>query len=235
MNCIVIDDENISRILLEKYIKKTESLNLLASFDSAVDAINAIEQIKNINLIFLDIEMPDMTGIEFLESREVLPQIIIVSAREEYALNAIEYEVTDYLVKPISYARFYKAVLKAKKKLEINQNNNTHSGIFIKEAGNNFKKIQYNDILWIEALENYIAIFTNNEKYTLYFTMKSIENQLPKDMFCRIHRSYIVNINKIDAIEDYNAIISKNEENINIPISKKNFDDLLTKINYLSK
>jgi DNA-binding LytR/AlgR family response regulator len=235
MDCIIIDDDKVSRLLLEKYVSKTDFLNLLASFDSAVEAINSMYQFKNIDLIFLDIEMPEMTGIEFIKSLEILPQVVIVSAREKYAIEAIEYDVIDYLLKPISYARFYKAVTKAKKKSDDEKKINKSNGVFIKETGGNFTRIKYEDILWVEALENYIAIYSLQDKYTIHFTMKSIEHQLPEEIFYRVHRSFLVNINKIEAIEDNSVVVKYQNERKYIPIAKNSKDELLKKINVITK
>ena len=125
MNCIIIDDEKVSRFLIEKFVTKTQSLNLINSYSSAIDAINAIESNNNIDIIFLDIEMPEMTGIDFIKNFTNLPQIIIISAQEKYAIDAIEYNVTDYLLKPVSYPRFLKAISKAQSKIEKEQQRNS--------------------------------------------------------------------------------------------------------------
>jgi len=235
MDCIIIDDDKVSRLLVEKYIGKTDFLNLLASFDSAVEAINNLDRYKGVDLIFLDIEMPDMTGIEFIKINENLPQVVIISAREKYAVEAIEYDVTDYLLKPISYARFFKAATKAKRKYEDERNLNKSTGVFVKETAGNFVRIKYDEIFWIEALENYIAITTSINKYTIHCTMKSIEKQLPENNFIRIHRSFIVNINKIEAIEDNSLVFTVENEKHKIPIAKNNKEELMQKINIISK
>ena len=114
MNCIIIDDDKLSRKVIQEYVERTDMLNLLAVYDSAVNAINALKKVEEeVELVFLDIEMPDMSGMEFLKNLDNYPQIIIVSAKEQYALEAFEYDVTDYLLKPVAYARFFKAIGKA--------------------------------------------------------------------------------------------------------------------------
>ena len=186
MNCIVIDDDNISRLLIEKYIAKTESLNLVDSFSSAIHAVNLLNSDAIIDLVFLDIEMPEMTGVELLRSVEELPQVIVVSAKEKYAIEAIEYEVTDYLLKPVSYARFYKAVEKALRKYRMEGEDLSDKGIFIKNNSSSLVRLRFEEILWIEALENYVVINTAENKYTIHFTMKGIINRLPARMFVRV-------------------------------------------------
>ncbi|OQX97818.1 MAG: DNA-binding response regulator [Bacteroidetes bacterium 4572_128] len=196
MNCIIIDDDKLSRRIIEEFIAKTEGLKLIASYPSAVEALNVFNKKDEINLVFLDIEMPEMTGIEFLSSFKVLPKIIIMSSKDKYAIEAFEYDVIDYLLKPVSYARFYKAVSKANFR-----ENEDNKEIFIKKSST-LIRLKYADILWIEALENYVIVNTFDNKHTIHFTMKSIATKLPANSFTRVHRSYIANTNKIAMIED---------------------------------
>jgi DNA-binding LytR/AlgR family response regulator len=236
MNCIIIDDDKVTRILFEKYIEKTEFLTLKASFSNAIDAVKIINSEEKVDLIFLDIEMPEMSGLDFIKSFEMLPQVIIISAKEKHAIEAIEYNVVDYLLKPVSYARFFKAANKAYNRHK-DQNNLplSNDGIFIKTNTSALIRLKYDDILWIEALENYIVINTFEERYTIHFTMKSILNKLPTRRFARIHRSYIVNLNKVELIED-NAIIMKVKAGDKlIPIAKSYKNNLLDNINIISK
>ncbi|GAB4298724.1 MAG: LytTR family DNA-binding domain-containing protein [Marinilabiliales bacterium] len=242
MNCIIIDDDKLSRKVIQEYVERTDLLNLLAVFESAVDAINSIPKIKEeIDLIFLDVEMPDMTGMEFLKNLDNYPQIIIVSAKEQYALEAFEYDVTDYLLKPVSYARFYKAIGKALARKEetfgfksVPVKEDTNDEIFIKK-NSTFVRLKYDDILFVEALENYIIVNTFTEKYTIHFTMKLIEKKLPAKKFKRVHRSYIVNINKIVGIEDNSIIIETKTGEKLIPIGKSYKDDLMNELNIITK
>jgi len=237
INCIVIDDEKISRLVIEKYIKKTKILNLVKTYESAIEAVNSIDEIKDIDLIFLDVEMPEMTGIEFIQHFPNLPRVIIVSAQEKYAINAIEYDVTDYILKPVNYARFVKAVERVKLSMDkdLATESNENDSLLIKETNSSYKRIKFEDILWVEALENYIMVVTAKTKYTIHFTMKSFENKLPANNFMRIHRSYIINYKKIDAIEDNEVIIIKNKTKKKFPIAKAYKDALMTKLNFISK
>jgi DNA-binding LytR/AlgR family response regulator len=234
MKCIVIDDDEITCRVLEDYVERTSFLELAGTFSNAVDAINFINSGGNIHLIFLDIEMPEMTGIEFLNTITQKPQIVIVSSREEYALEAFEYSVTDYLLKPVTYARFFKAANKALENFDKAQSLNANDEIFIKK-GNSLVKIKYSDILWVEALENYVVINSLTDKYTIHFTMKAIENQLPATFFKRVHRSFIVNIKAISSIEDNSVVIKTSEVKKFIPIGKSYRDQLLNDINLMNK
>lgn len=234
MKCIIIDDDEITCRVIEDYVKRTTFLELKASFSSAVEAINYINAGNNVNLIFLDIEMPEMTGIEFLNTITQKPQIVIVSSREKYALEAFEYNVTDYLLKPVTYARFFKAANKALENFDKNQQSNADEEIFIKK-GNSLVKIRFSDILWVEALENYVVINTDIDKFTIHFTMKAIENQLPPVYFKRVHRSFIVNIKSIFSIEDNSVVVKVHDGKKLIPIGKSYRDNLLNEINLMNK
>ena len=164
MNCIIIDDDKLSRRVIEEFIRKTDFLSLIDSYENGVDAINAFKSGKPIHLIFLDIEMPEMSGIEFLNTLKNPPQIIIVSSKEMYALEAFEYDVTDYLLKPVVYGRFLKGVDKA-----FNRYSKEHfapegkNEIFIKK-NSALIRLKYDEILWVEALENYVIVNTFNDK-----------------------------------------------------------------------
>ncbi len=232
MNCIIIDDDNLSCRVIEEFIAKTETLILLHTFTNPVDAINALEKEPEIDLIFLDIEMPEMSGIDFLDSLTIAPQIIIISSKEKYALNAFEYDVTDYLLKPIQYVRFFKAVSKAMNRYKKGRVDTKGNEIFIKHDSA-LIRLKYNDILWVEALENYIVINTYREKYTIHFTMKSIETKLPLSKFTRVHRSFIVNTNCINVIEDNGILVKTHEGTKSIPIGKSYKDKLMDDINLI--
>jgi len=234
MNCIIIDDDCFIRKITEDFVQRTESLVLLHSLPSALDAMNVLNSGDNIDLIFLDIEMPEMTGIEFLNSFNILPQVIIISSKGKYAINAFEYDVTDYILKPFSYSRFCKAVNKAAERKK-SKTQESATEIFIKH-NNSLVKLKYSDILWIEAMENYININTFTEKYTMLFTMRAIEEKLPEEKFLRIHRSYIVNVSAIHSIEDNTINIATNGVvTNNIPIAKQFKNKLLKKLNVIAK
>ena len=237
MNCIIVDDDNFSVRIIEEFVNQTEGLELLGTFTNAIEAVNWLNngEKEPVHLIFLDIEMPEMSGIEFLRALNVIPQVIIYSSQEKYALESYEYDVTDYLLKPVTYARFIKAVNRARERFERKENPVKQSTeIFIKN-NSSLVRVKYDDILWIEALENYVVVNTFKEKYTIHFTMKSISDKMPSERFMRIHRSYIVNFSKISAIEDNSVIIRTESGSRVIPIGKSYKDKLLNDINLITK
>ncbi len=235
MNCIIIDDDKLSRRVIEEFINKTENLSLLGSFSAAVEAINFLKQ-HEVDLIFLDIEMPEMTGIDFLDTLKIAPQIIIISSKGKYAINAFEYDVTDYLLKPVAYARFYKAVDKALSRHQRDGNIGSvgKDEIFIKK-NSSLVRLKYEDILWIEALENYVIFNTYNDKYTIHYTMKAAEQKLPSNKFTRVHRSYIVNTNSIKIIDDNAIIIKTIDGDKSVPIGKSYREKLMNDLNLIIK
>jgi len=231
MNCIIIEDDPLSIRIIEEFVNKTDELDLLA----AVDAINYFQKDNDVDLIFLDIELPEMDGMEFLASLSNPPQIIIVSSKDKYAIDAFDHEVTDYLVKPITYARFYKAIQRVRKRLQKDKLDRIgKEEIFIKK-NSMLVRLKYEDILWVEALENYVIFNTFNEKYTIHFTMKAIEQKLPQNKFTRVHRSYIVNTSCIDVIEDNSVLIKVHDGSKTIPIGKSYKDKLMGDINLMVK
>jgi DNA-binding LytR/AlgR family response regulator len=237
MNCIIIEDDPLSMRVVEEFVKRTDFLNLKHEFHDAVEAINTLNvSEEDIDLIFLDIEMPEMSGIEFLNTVKNPPLIIIISSQEKYALEAFEYEVTDYLLKPVTYSRFYKAVTKAQEQQKAQEatKQQENDEIFIKKE-TALVRLKYNDILWVEAMENYIVINTYKQKFTIHFTMKSIMNQLPSDIFKRVHRSYIVNIKNIDRIEDNYIIIQVDKGTKQVPIGKAYKEKFMKEINLIGK
>ncbi len=236
MNCIIIEDDKLSLRIIEEFVNKTAELNLVESYNNAVDAINTINRDSNIQLIFLDVELPDMSGMEFLDSLDINPQVIIISSKDKYAVDAFNHEVTDYLVKPINYARFYKAIERARKRHQV-RNGLDRIGkdeIFIKK-NSTLVRLRYDEILWVEALENYVIFNTFDDKFTIHFTMKAIEQKLPTDKFTRVHRSYIVNTGSIEVIEDNSVLIRIQDGTKTIPIGKSYKDKLMGDINLMVK
>lgn len=230
MRCIVVDDDELSRSVIEDLINETESLELIKSCEDAVEAFKVIKE-EHIDLVFLDIEMPKMDGLEMLRTLSPLPQVILVTAHEKYAVESYEYDVTDFLHKPISLARFMKAVDKAYNRFENNRASITSQDktIFIK-ADSRLVQINTEDILYIEALGNYMRIYTSgDQKYTILSTMKDIISKLSSEDFVRVHRSFIVRLDKIKTIED-NYIVINNKQ---INIGKAYKDDLTQKLNLL--
>ncbi len=233
MKCIVIDDDKLIHIQIKKFAEKIKDCQVVGTFTSAEEALQDID-VNDVDLIFLDIEMPGMSGLEFLSALKSYPAVVIVSAKDKYAVEAFDYEVDDYLLKPLDYARFVKAVERVKEKLnQFKFSRVEGDAVFIKESASVFKKIFYDEIYWIEALENYITIYTERGRHTIHFTMKAIEKVLPPDRFMRIHRSFIVNISKIDAIEDNYAVVFYRGQKKTLTIAKTYKDELLRRLNII--
>lgn len=217
MRCIVVDDEQIGREGIADYITNIDSLKLVGLCKNAIEASNLLNAVQ-VDLIFLDIQMPKMNGLEFLRTLEKPPLIIICTAYPSYALEGYDLNVWDYLVKPITYQRFLKAVNKAQKQhLLINANKeNFEDDFFFIKSDQKFIKILKNDILYIEAVENYINIYCTEKKYLSLISLKKIKTELPENQFVQTHRSYIVNLSKVNSIDGNQIIIQKNK----IPISR---------------
>jgi DNA-binding LytR/AlgR family response regulator len=191
MNCIICAGKNSSQ-LIEEFVGKSSSLNLIATLTDSGSAVELLSKRQDIDLIFLDIDLPEMDIYDFINSFDHQANIIIVSTDDKDALRAFEFNIVDYLLKPLSYSRFCKAVDKAIRyyaKKEVS--NSDAAEIFIKK-GSTLVKLKINDIIYIEALENYVTLYTKKEKFTIHFTMKAIEYQLPSGIFFRVHRSFFL-------------------------------------------
>lgn len=229
LTCLIIDDEPLARKGMEKFVQRTPDLELFESCDSAQTALDILEQ-NPIDILFLDIHMPGMTGLALLEKLNPKPATIITTAYPNYALKGFELDVMDYLVKPIPFERFEKAVAKTKeflflKKLKQEKPNASHTYFFIKCEGR-YEKIFYDDLLYVEALQNYVVIYTDIKKYISYLTLKSVEEYLPSDKFLKVQKSNIVSIEKIENIEG--RIIKIQDRQIRI--SKKNKEEVVQRI-----
>lgn len=202
MKCLIVDDDELSRSVVEDLVNETEFLQLEKSCETAVEAFNILKK-GEIDLVFLDIEMPKMSGLELLKNLTTLPQVILITAHSEYALESYEYDVTDYIIKPVSQARFLKAIDKAKERIENTANDESEGSktIFVR-AGSRLVQLNTEEILYIEALGNYVNIHTEDKRYTVHITMKEVSTKLPANEFIRVHRSYIVRLDKIESIED---------------------------------
>ncbi|MBN2632558.1 MAG: response regulator transcription factor [Bacteroidales bacterium] len=235
MNCIIVDDDKLSCKLLEGYVMKSTSLNLIGSYSDSIEARNVITERKDVDLIILDIEMPELNGFDFIKSLDSPPNIIIVTSGEGYALRAFDFNVVDYLLKPVTYGRFCKAIDKTIKYYSRKEISNTgDEEIFIKK-GSSLVKLKLKDIIYIEALENYVTLVTSDDKFTIHFTMKAIENQLPSGVFIRVHRSYIINKSMIQAIKESNLELTVGKTLKNIPVGKSFREDLLNDINVMAR
>lgn len=233
IQCMIIDDEPVAVSILESYIAKTPFLSLVAKCHGAVEAMR-IMQHEKADLLFLDIQMPDITGIEFSRSLGDSVRIIFTTAYEKYALEGFKVNALDYLLKPFDYHEFLKAALKAKEWFDL-KNNQTESPAVQKESllvNVEYKliKIDLKDILYIEGLKDYVKIFTEggSKPILTLMTLKNLEEQLPDSQFMRVHRSYIISLNKIKAIERSGVLIDKEL----IPVAdkyKETFNEYLSK------
>jgi len=235
MNCIIVDDDLITCKILEGYVNKSTALNLIGTFSDSVAARDIMTKRKDIDLIFLDIQMPEMNGFDFIRSLDFPPNIIIVSSAEEFALKAFDFNVVDYLLKPVSYGRFCKAIDKTIR--YFTRKEITNSGdeeIFIKK-GSSLVKLKLTEIIYIEALENYVTLNTNDDKFTIHFTMKAIESQLPSGVYIRVHRSYIINKSMIQTIKENSLDLIVGGIVKSIPVGKSFRDSLLNDINVMAR
>jgi DNA-binding LytR/AlgR family response regulator len=205
LNCIIVDDEPVARKLLEEYIEDVDFFQLIGKAENPVKA-NVLLNNNKVDIIFLDINMPKMSGIQFLRTSASLPPTILTTAYTEYAIEGFELDVLDYLVKPFSFERFLKACNKAKEYFELQNNfsekksSEEHSYFFAKCNGK-IEKIFYDELLYVEAMLNYVVLHTEERKLIVYLTIKGITEQLPTDIFLKVHKSAIININKIKSIE----------------------------------
>ena len=208
IRCLVVDDEPLALDILEDYISKVPFLELVKTTTSAIEGLSLVQN-GDIDLVFLDVQMPELTGLQFLKIMNGKCDVILTTAYSEYALEGYELDVTDYLLKPIAFDRFYKAaqkVLQQKQNssplplAETQVNHNPHNFIFVKTE-HKIQRIYMDDILYIEGLKDYISIFTKSERVITLQNMKKMEDSLPAGRFIRVHKSYIVALDKIDSIE----------------------------------
>ncbi|MCP3929348.1 MAG: response regulator transcription factor [Bacteroidetes bacterium] len=235
MNVIIVDDEPLAQDILETYIEKMPELNLVEKCSNALEANKALQE-NAIDLMFLDIQMPQLTGTDFLKTLANPPLAIFTTAYPNYAIEGFELNAIDYLLKPISLERFMKAVNKATEQLELHKKEKTGGSdsradfIFVK-ADKKLIKINYSDILYIEGLKDYVIIRMNKGRVITLQTMKSLEEKLPASLFKRIHRSYIVAIDKINAIVGNMVEITEKNQQKHLPIGKNYREELLIIIN----
>jgi len=218
--CIIVEDEPLALQRTKSYVLKTPILELLGAFENALEALDFLNK-NTVDLIFLDIQMDELTGLEFLEAIDVTSEVIFTTAYEEYALKGYELNVLDYLLKPFPYSRFLQAVNKLQKSIPKKSNY-----IFIK-SGYQLEKVLFNDILFIEGMGDYRGFQTETKKTLTLQTFSELLQLLPKSNFIRVHKSYIVSIDKIDSIERNVIIIDK----VRIPISATYKDDFFAIVN----
>lgn len=230
LRCIIIDDEQHAIDLLKSYIEKISFLELIDTFNNPLNAISKID----VDIIFIDVQMPQLSGMDFIKLVKDKTKVIITSAFKEYAFESFEYEVLDYLLKPISFDRLLKAVQKAMNQLTFTEEDNKHlyqhkNYIVVKiDAKNKLQKIELEDIVYIEGMKNYVTIHKEQQQITTLLNMKDLESSLPKDQFIRVHKSYIISIDKIKIIEGNQIFLRNMKESITLSETYKlTFFDLL--------
>lgn len=231
MNCIIVDDTELARTALKLLIAQVDFLTLTQECSNPVDAFNYLKK-EPVDLVFLDVEMPGMTGIELIKNLEKRPIIILITAKKNYAIEAFELNVADYIVKPVNLSRFMVAVSRAKElfdekdqKLEINEKEKDY--IFVR-SNSVLTKIKINDIIYIQALGDYVNIFTD-KRYTVHITLRGMEEKLPVSKFYRLHRSYLVGLDHIVGVEEGTAYVGKHP----LPIGEQFKKELLKKLNLI--
>ncbi|PIE49274.1 MAG: DNA-binding response regulator [Flavobacteriales bacterium] len=229
ISCVIIDDEPLAIAVLKNHISQINNVVLKASFSNPIEGFNYVKD-KKTDLLFLDINMPLLDGINFVKSLDDPPLIVFTTAYEKYAVESFELEVQDYLLKPISFQRFLKCIKKVEKSYKIKHNLTRHAlenpYIFIKKNNKTLKKIFLNEILVIESLKDYLKVKTKTNKYIIHSTLTSFTEQLPADNFIRIHRSFTVAIDKIDTITGNQLEI----DGIKYSIGRTYIDDVKQKI-----
>lgn len=236
MNCIIIDDEATARAIIAQLCSSVNSLNVVEEFPNAIQAIKYLNQ-NEVDLIFLDIHMPDFTGFDFIETLKHPPKIILTTSDSNFAIQAFEYDcIVDYLVKPIAQDRFNKAIdkaktvsTKAKATADSKKEETPSSKDLYVNIDRRLIKIDLASIYLIEAKGDYILIKTEDKNYTVHSTLRKIEDKLPEDVFLKVHRSFVINIKKIIDIEDNSVLIKKDV----IPVSRSNRPELMKRLNLL--
>jgi DNA-binding LytR/AlgR family response regulator len=232
LKCVIIDDEPLARECISNYLQQVDFLQLVGTGNNPLDLTQLLDQ-HSVDLIFLDIQMPLMNGLDFLKMTPNLPMVIITTAYPTYALEGFRLDVMDYLVKPVTFNLFFNAVSKVKdyhqlllKSAVADVRTITTQDYFFIKCDYRYERIYCSDILYIEAMQNYVTIFTRKGKYVTLLNLKSIEQNLDEQSFIRVHKSYIVSIPKIEAIENNEIII----QSFRIPISRNYRDMVINRV-----
>lgn len=232
MNCIVLSDR-ISFQQLERCISEYRTLNLLGFFHDKKSFMDALSGIQGLDIAFIDIKLLGIENLALINNLNRPPNIIIVTSTDEFAIKAFDYGVIDYLLKPVTFPRFFRAVDKTSRYfLKKNLQKQDNEDIYIRK-GTELVKLKLNDLYLLEGCENYVRLYIGKQKYAIHFTMKAIENQLPSDSFKRIHKSYIINRNYIKVIKEDTLDVIIGENVKTVPIGKTYKDSLIKSINFL--
>lgn len=230
MNVVIVDDEPLAREGLSNYVREVDFLNLVATVENPVELMTVMDKAQ-VDLIFLDIQMPKMNGIDFLKITKDPPMVIITTAYPSYAVEGFRLNVLDYLLKPIMFDRFMQATNKAKDQFQlVNQPTNntletTEDHFFVK-CDSKYEKIYFDEVLYIQGMQNYVSIYTIKGKYVTLLSLKSIEQNLDASAFMRVHKSYIVAVGKIDSVESHEIKI----QSTTIPLSRNYREGVIKKV-----
>lgn len=201
IKCLIVDDEALARDVILKYVEEVDSLEVVGELESAIQAIDFLSNEEEVDVIFLDVNMPKLSGIEFLKALNQIPNIVITSAYREYAADSFEYDVLDYLVKPIEFARFLKTVQKLEEKVRDTSEKSTGSKEFIfLKADKRMVKVFFQDIFYVESLKDYVMVRTKYDDLIVHHNLQSFTALLPMDEFLRIHRSYTISLRHLRAL-----------------------------------
>jgi DNA-binding LytR/AlgR family response regulator len=234
-NCLIVDDEPLARDLIRSHINKLDNFEVVAECGDAMKALQEL-RIQNVDLMFMDIQMPQITGIEFLKTLKNPPKVVITTAFREYALEGFELDVVDYLLKPITFERFLKSVNKyyqvaleetASAAQPVESNQAEEPFIYVKE-NKRVVKVHLNEIIYVEGLSEYVQIYTGKKKIITKTSMTNMEEKLPSDGFLRIHKSYIVSLSKVEAFTAHNIEVSGKE----LPIGRSYKNKVLDALQY---
>lgn len=232
-SCVIIDDEPLARECISNYVREVDFLDLVGMGNNPVELTQLLAEQK-VDLIFLDIQMPKMNGIDFLKMTPNPPIVIITTAYPSYALEGFQLDVLDYLLKPITFNRFFKAITKAKDYHRLISSNmpaavSAEQGdvdYFFVKCDHKYEKIYFDDILYVQAMQNYVIIFTEKGKYVTLLYLKNVEEKLDRQSFIRVHKSYLVSIEKIDSVETHEIVIQAHR----IPISRNYREEVINKV-----
>jgi len=228
MNCVIVEDLQVAAEYLIKCCEKSGQVEVKGHFTNVAEALEYLNQ-NSVDLLFLDVEMPGATGFDLLDQLAYYPKVILTTSKSEYAYNAFEYNVTDFLKKPFTYQRFQEALQKLSGPAEENNISSTATDhIFIKSDGK-LVRLNNDDILYIESMGDYVKFITADKKYVTHNTIKNLEEKVNRQVFMKVHRSYIININKIDDIRENDLFIKGNE----IPVSKAHKPEVLKRLNII--
>lgn len=225
LKCLIVDDEPMARKGVEEYVRDISFLDHAGSCENALKAIEFLQQ-HAVDLILLDINMPHVSGIEFLKSLERPPLVIFTTAHPDYALESYSLDVIDYLVKPILFDRFQIAVQKAYDYQLLKASSMPSPDFFFIKCDHVFEKVQFNDVLYVEAMQNYCILHTPTRKLIAYITLSGLEEKLPKQKFLKVHKSFIVSLDKITALDGNELIIGK----AHIPVSRTLKDEVMNRV-----